>query len=70
MSLISVIGACAEPCQTPQAECFAKTINREKPLTILAKRSILDVLYGFEYVLSRLLLVMPISKQSPKWYLL
>ena len=52
MSLISVIGAYSEPCQTPQTDCFAKTINGHKPLIFLVKSSILDVWHGFEYVSS------------------
>ena len=32
-----------EPCQTSKMERFAKIVNGDKPLTIFAKRSILDV---------------------------
>ena len=30
-------------------ECFAKIVNYQNPLPIIAKRSILDVWQGFEY---------------------
>ena len=33
-----------EPCQISKMECFAKIINGFQPLTIFARRSILDVL--------------------------
>ena len=39
----------SEPCQTSKIERLAKIVNGQKPLTIFAKNSILDVRQGFEY---------------------
>ena len=36
-------------CQTSKMKCFAKIVNGWKPLTIFAKRSILDTYQGSEY---------------------
>ena len=55
MQSFQVIGACSEPCQTPQTDSFAKIING----------SILDVLHGFEYVLS--LIVSHANIQTITW---
>ena len=41
--------AYSEPCQTSKIESFAKIVNGFMPLTIFAKRSILDVWQGSEY---------------------
>ena len=38
----------SEPCQTTEMKLFAKKVNSWKPLTIIAKISILDVLLGSE----------------------
>ena len=38
-----------EPCQISKMECFAKIINGFQPLTIFARRSILDVRQGSMY---------------------
>ena len=40
--------AYSEPCQTTEMKLFAKKVNSWKPLTIIAKISILDVLLGSE----------------------
>ena len=39
----------SKPCQTSKMKRFAKTVDGRKPLTIFSKRSILDVLLGFNY---------------------
>ena len=39
----------SEPCQASKMERFAKIINDQRPLTIFAKRSILDVFQSSEY---------------------
>ena len=40
---------CSEPCQTSKMERLMKIVNGWKPLTIFAKRCLLDVLQGFKY---------------------
>ena len=42
--------AYSKPCQTFKTECFVKIVNGLKQWTIFAKRSILDVWQGVEYV--------------------
>ena len=42
--------ACSEPCQLSKMKCFTKMLNGFQPLSIFAKRSILDVWQGSEYV--------------------
>ena len=44
-------GACFDHCKHLKMELFAKTVNGLKPLTLFAKRSILDVCNGSEYML-------------------
>ena len=39
----------SESCQTSKMELFAKIVKNEKPFTIFAKTSILDVWQGSEY---------------------
>ena len=39
----------SKPCQTAEMELFAKIVKNEKPFTIFAKTSILDVWQGSEY---------------------
>ena len=39
-----------EPCHTSKMDRFAKIVNSYKPLTIFAKRSILDIWQGSEYI--------------------
>ena len=39
----------SEPCQTSEIIFFVKIVNGFQPLTIFAKRSILNVSSGFEY---------------------
>ena len=39
----------SKPCQTAEMELFAKIVKNEKPFTISAKTSILDVWQGSEY---------------------
>ena len=41
--------ACLEPLQTSKMECHAKIVTGLKPLTILAKQSILDVCSGSKH---------------------
>ena len=41
--------AYSKPCQTSKMECFAKKVTGWKPLSVLRKRSILDIWQGFEY---------------------
>ena len=45
-----ILKSYSEPCQTSKLERFAKIVDGFKPLTIFAKRSILDVRQGYEYV--------------------
>ena len=42
-------GAYSEPCQASKMGRFAKTVNGHQPLTIFAKRSLLDVSLSSEY---------------------
>ena len=39
----------SEPCQTSKIEHFVKIVNDFQPLSIFAKRSILDIWEGCEY---------------------
>lgn len=41
--------ACSESGQTSKMACFAEKVNGWKRLTILAKHTIFDSSYGFEY---------------------
>ena len=47
--------------QTSEIECFAEIAYSWKPLTILAKRSILDLSLGSEYAYASVLLLYPYS---------
>ena len=45
-----IVEECSEPCQTSKMELFVKNVNGRKSLPILAKRFILDVFQGCEYI--------------------
>ena len=45
---LAIPEAYSEACQISKTERFAKIVNGEKPISILAKRSILDVWQGSE----------------------
>ena len=42
--------AYSKPCEASKMECLAKIVNGWKPSAIFAKRSILDIWQGSEYV--------------------
>ena len=46
---IMITEAYSEPCQISKMELFTKVVNSFHPLTIFAKRCVLDVRQGGEY---------------------